>query len=81
MAASRTKLSDQIRQRTRRWMDHRAYEFSHCSQCDGEASPMDPVCPHCGQANPCRVAPSVGIYLAIAVVSLAAIGVLAVQIF
>ena len=77
MASSRSNFSGQLRQ----WLDRRAHEFSHCNECGGPASPLDKVCRECGQSSPCRVAPSVGICLALATVTLAAFGILLVQVF
>jgi hypothetical protein len=55
---------------SKRWLNRRMQEFTHCSECDNAINFWTSRCPNCGQANPVRVSSSIGIFLTLGTVLL-----------
>lgn len=56
-----------LRRQLAAWWLARVEESRHCSDCGGDVSPWDTVCPGCGLANPARVHISPQVYAGLGV--------------
>ena len=61
-------MTDRIRSTVQHWIHCRMQECVRCRECDSTVTPWASLCPRCGQANPARVSPAAGVYLALAFV-------------